>query len=304
MVPILNARVSAERVSIWNRAPGSGRPLRAVWLTNGSGLTLDGGSLSVIDANAFAGEGLVDPLKPGEKRLVSYGSDLGVLVDARLDDSSGRYTRVIAREGVVIAEQENRNRWVYRVRNEDSTPRTLVIEQPVRQGWTLSTEPAPAETTTTSARFRLPVPARNEATLTLSERRVTESRITIEQIDDRLIATFSQGGVPAEQLRRVLQPVLDARAQVAASERQLNDLTTQVTTIANDQARIRENIQALGTSRQERALVERYTRELTTQEDRLQELQTQVAAVSAERDARRVELSQLMQRLSFEVVVP
>src|SRR5688500_367990 len=126
MVPILNAKVSAERISLWNRTPGSGRPLRAVWLTNASGLTLDGGSLSVIEANAFAGEGLVDPLKPGEKRLVSYGSDLGVLVDSRLDDNSGRYTRVIVREGVVIAEQENRNRWVYRVRNEASTARTLI----------------------------------------------------------------------------------------------------------------------------------------------------------------------------------
>ena len=304
MVPILNARVAAERVSIWNRTPGSGRPLRAVWLTNASGLTLDGGSLSVIDANAFAGEGLVDPLKPGEKRLVSYGADLAVLVDSRLDETSGRYTRVVARDGVVVAEQENRNRWIYRVRNEDSTPRTLIVEHPVRQDWTLMPGPSPVETTTTSARFRLPVAARNEATLTLSERRVTESRVTIEQIDDKLIATFSQSGVPAEELRRVLQPVLDARAQVAATEHQLTDLTTQVTTIANDQARIRENIQALGTSRQERALIERYTRELTTQEDRLQELQTQVAQVSAERDARRVELSRLMQKLSFEVVAP
>jgi hypothetical protein len=304
MVPILNARVSAERISLWNRTPGSGRPLRAVWLTNGSGLTLDGGSLSVIEANAFAGEGLVDPLKPGEKRLVSYGSDLGMLVDSRLDDNSGRYTRVIAREGVVIAEQENRNRWVYRVRNEDSTARTLIIEHPIRQGWTLQSAPAPLETTTTSARFRLPVAARSEATLTLSERRVTESRIGIEKIDDRLIAAYSQSGVPAEELRRALQPLLDARAQLAAVERQLTDLTAQVTTIASDQSRIRENIQALGTSRQERALVERYTRELAAQEDRLQELQTQLARVSAERDARRGELSQLMEKLAFEVVVP
>jgi hypothetical protein len=304
MVPILNAKVSAERISLWNRTPGSGRPLRAVWLTNASGLTLDGGSLSVIEANAFAGEGLVDPLKPGEKRLVSYGSDLGVLVDSRLDDNSGRYTRVIAREGVVIAEQENRNRWVYRVRNEDSTARTLIIEHPIRQGWALQSAPAPLETTTTSARFRLPVAARGEATLTLSERRVTESRVGIDKIDDRLIATYTQSGVPAEQLRRALQPLLDARAQLAIVERQLTDLTTQVTTIASDQSRIRENIQALGTSRQERALVERYTRELDAQEDRLQELQTQLTRVSAERDARRGELSQLMETLSFEVVVP
>ncbi len=302
MVPIANARVNAERVSLWNRTSGSGRPLRAVWLTNTSGLTLDGGTLAVIDANAFAGEGLVDPLKPGEKRLVSYGTDLGVLVDSRLDEDSGRYTKVIARDGVVIAEQEGRNRWVYRVRNEDSTPRTLVVEHPVRQGWTLSAEPSPIETTATSARFRVPVGARSEATLALSERRVIESRISIEKIDDRVIATFTQGGV-ADALRRALQPVLDARTQLAAAERHVTDLTAQVNTIAGDQARIRENIQALGTSRQERSLRERYTRELATQEDRLVALQTEIAKATADRDQRRTELSALMQKLTFEVTV-
>ena len=303
MVPILNARVTAERVSIWNRTPGSGRPLRAVWLTNASGLTLDGGTLSVIDANAFAGEGLVDPLKPSEKRLVSYGADLGVMVDAREDESSGRYTRLIAREGVVIAEQEDRARWLYRVRNEDATPRTLVIEHPVRPGWTILPDPAPAETTTSTARFRLPVAPRSEATLRVSERRVFESRLAIGQLDDRVIASFSQRGVSEQELRRVLQPVIDARTQLAAVERQLSGLTTEVTTIASDQQRIRENIQALGTSKQERSLRDRYTRELATQEDRLMELQGQIEKVSAERERRQAELSRVTQQLAFDVTV-
>ena len=304
MVPILNARVTAERVSIWNRTPGSGRPLRAVWLTNASGLTLDGGTLSVIDANAFAGEGLVDPLKPAEKRLISYGTDLGVMVDARQDSSSGRYVRVIAREGVIISEAENRIRWVYRVRNEDAAPRTLVIEHPVRNGWTILPAPEAAEVTAAAVRYRLPVAGRNEAALTVTERLIIETRHTVDELNDRLIASFSQGGIPDAEVRRALQPVVDAREAVAALERQLSELATQVTTIANDQARIRDNVQALGSSRQERSLRERYTRELNAQEDQLRDLQAEMARLSTERDLRRAELSRLMQKLTFEVIVP
>ena len=74
-------------------------------------------------------------------------------------------------------------------------------------------------------------------------------------------------------------------------------------TIASDQQRIRENIQALGSARQERALRERYTRELNAQEDQLRELQAQIAKLSTERDLRRAELSRLMQKLTFEVNV-
>jgi hypothetical protein len=301
LVPILNARVKAERVSIWNRAPGSGRPLRAVWLTNTSDLTLDGGTLSVIDANAFAGEGLVDPLRPSERRLVSYGSDLGVMVDARLDDSSGRYTRVIARDGVVIAEEENRQRWVYRVRNEDSTPRMLIIEHPIRQGWALHTEPAPEEMTSGYARYKVPVAARGEATLQVNERRTGEVRYTIMQMDERMLAIFSQRGVPADEMKRALQPLADVQSQLVALNRQLEQLSEEVSTITDDQSRVRENLKALFTGRTDKALVERYTRDLAAQEDKLQQLRAQIMKITSERDAKQVEMNTLMRQLTFEV---
>jgi hypothetical protein len=304
LVPILNSPVDAERVSVWRGTPGNGRPLRAVWLTNATGLTLDGGSLSVIEANAFAGEGLVQPLKPGEKRLVSYGTDLAVMVDSRLDQSSGRFTRVTARDGVMIAQQEDRNQWVYRVRNEDSTARTIIVEHPVRQGWTLAASPAPTETTTTAARFRVAVAAKGEATLTVNERHVIDSRYSLDQVDERLITTITQRGILPEALRQALQPVLDKRAELAAADRELNDVNAQVTSIGQDQQRVRQNMQVLKGSSEEKALVKRYTTELNQQEDRLATLRKQLADTTARRDMRRTELSQLIQRLTFALDAP
>jgi hypothetical protein len=242
-------------------------------------------------------------LKPAEKRLISYGTDLSMIVDARQDEASGVFKRIAARDGVLIAEQEYRERWVYRVRNQDAVPRTLVIEHPVKQGWTMQPEVAPVETTVSTARFRVPVSARSEAALRISERTLTETRVTIDELDDEQIASFIARGVPEEEFRRALQPIIDARAEVASTERRVAGLTAQITTIASDQQRIRENIQALGSAKQERALRERYTRELNAQEDQLRELQAQIAKLSAERDLRQAELSRLMQKLTFEVTV-
>ena len=78
MVPIVNSPIGAEKVSIWNERSGAPRPARALWLTNSSGLTLDGGSFSVMEEQTFAGEGVFDPIRPGEKRLVSYALDLAL----------------------------------------------------------------------------------------------------------------------------------------------------------------------------------------------------------------------------------
>src|SRR5262249_5410036 len=78
LVPILQARIDAEKVSLW--APGNQRALRALWLTNSSGLTLDRGTFSIQEGETFAGEGLVDPIKPGEKRLISYAADPSIVI--------------------------------------------------------------------------------------------------------------------------------------------------------------------------------------------------------------------------------
>jgi hypothetical protein len=301
LVPILNAPVTADRVSLWRGAPGSGRPLRAVWLTNATGLTLDGGTFSVVDANAFAGEGLIDPLKPGEKRLLSYGADLAVVVDARQDDSSGRVTRVTAHDGIIVAYQEERARWIYRIRNEDTTPRTMVVEHPVRRGWSVGEEPRPVEQTASSARYTVPVESKKEATLTVTDRRAGETRYSIGDVDERLIVSFAERGVPAEALRTALQPVLEQRRVLSALDTRLTGLNEELSGIARDQERLRENMKALRGSSEEKALLQRYTRELNAQEDRLAELKAQLQKMSAERDAARAELSRRIQQLTFEI---
>jgi len=99
LVPILQARLDAEKVSVWN--PAENRALRALWLENTSGLTLDGGSFNVLEGDAFAGEGVMDPIKPGEKRLLSYAADLGLLVDAKQKDEQQRVMRVAITHGAM-----------------------------------------------------------------------------------------------------------------------------------------------------------------------------------------------------------
>ena len=65
MVPILQQELPAEHVTLWSEKEPT--PLRAVWLENKSKLTLDSGSFSIFESGEFAGEGLLDPIHPGEK---------------------------------------------------------------------------------------------------------------------------------------------------------------------------------------------------------------------------------------------
>ena len=88
MVPILQQELPAEHVTLWSEKDPT--PLRAVWLENKSKLTLDSGSFSIFESGEFAGEGLLDPIHPGEKRLLSYAADQAVRV--KVTDRDGKRT--------------------------------------------------------------------------------------------------------------------------------------------------------------------------------------------------------------------
>ncbi|MBI3281940.1 MAG: hypothetical protein HYZ57_19110, partial [Acidobacteria bacterium] len=126
--------VAAEKVSIWNDQAGVPRPQRALWITNSTGMTLDGGSFSVLEQETFAGEGVFDSIKPGEKRLTSYAVDLGLNASSKQTSSAQRVSRVRIAKGTITLENEVRETKTYTLRNEDSSPRTVIVEHPVRPG--------------------------------------------------------------------------------------------------------------------------------------------------------------------------
>jgi hypothetical protein len=301
LVPIVSAEVSADKVSVWNRASGSGRPLRAVWLTNGSGLTLDGGSITLIDGNAFAGEGLVDPLKPGERRLISYAADLGVLVKAQQEGAASRLVRVRARNGVITQDTEERASWTYRARNENAAETTLIVEHRVQPGWKLAEGQTPVESTADAQRFRIALPVAKETVLEVREVRQGDAVISVGDVDDTLMTRLARSGVSASALEGALRPVILKKNELAALEGRQQALRADRTTIAEDQQRLRENMKALRGSTEEKQLLQRYTRQLDEQETRLESLQQQATSLTGQIEKARQELAVLIASVTFEL---
>jgi hypothetical protein len=304
LVPIVNAAIDAEKVSLWNQRSGSGRPLRAVWLTNVTGLTLDGGSMTLIDDDAFAGEGLLASLKPNEKRLLSYASDLGVMVDMRRLPTDGRLAGVRARDGILITETEERATSIYRARNENGTPTALIIEHHMQPGWNLADGQTPVESTADAQRFRVTLPTGKETVFEVREVRHGEARLTIGNVDDGLVARLAKSGIPAATLERSLKPVIDKKAELSAIERRLSGLTSERNTITQDQQRLRENMKSLKGSNEEKQLLQRYTRQLDQQETRLEALHNDVARATAELEKERAEFTALIANITFEWTNP
>ncbi len=298
LVPILSGEVEAEKVSLWNAASGSARPLRAVWLTNATGLTLDGGSFSVTEGQAFAGEGLMDPLKAGERRLLSYAADLGVQIDAKGEPVPTRVLKVQVARGLVIHQTEERQRRVYTVRNDDTEPRVLVLEHPARAGWTVGGTVTPAETTSAWHRYRIPVAPKTTATFAVEDVRPGQTQYQVSSITDDQVAVLVRDRLITAEVEAALRRILAQKADVARLTTALTDRQAEITTIGRDQDRVRENLKALKGTAEERQLVQRYVRQLDDQENRLGVLRKEIQALTDERQKAQAELNRLIEALS------
>lgn len=304
LVPIVQVHIAAEKVSLWNNSLGSQRPLRALWLTNSSALTLDGGSFTVLEDEAFAGEGLTDPIKPGEKRLVSYAADLGVRVDAKSESRPQRVTRVRIWRGVMSMTREMQQSTAYTVRDDDTTPRTVLIEHPLRVGWKLAEgTPKPEETTSNVYRFRVSVKPKETSNLEVGESEPLDTRYEISNVtDDQITLFLNQKSINAE-VEAALRKIVEQKNRVAALDAEISRRNDEKQKIYEDQQRIRENLKALKGSPEERALTQRYTQQLADQETRLETLRKETQDFQTKRDQAQEELDTMIQSLSLDVAL-
>jgi Carboxypeptidase regulatory-like domain len=304
LVPILQEHVAVEKVSLWNSTMGTPRPLRALWLTNSSPLTLDGGSFSILEDEAFAGEGLTDSIKPGEKRLLSYAADLGVRAESTGNLDPQRVTHVRIAHGAMIQTNESRQETIYTIRDDDTTPRTILIEHPLRIGWTISSDgPKPDETTLTSYRFRVKVDPKSSATLTIRESSPIESRYALTNLTDDQIKLFLQQRSINSAVEAEFRKIVEQKGRVAALDAEISKRDDEKQKIYDDQQRLRENMKALKGSAEERALTQRYTQQLANQEGRLEAIERESVDLQAKHDEAQGVLDNMIESLTLDATI-
>jgi hypothetical protein len=298
LVPIINSHIKAEKVTLWSS--GSVRPLRALWITNSSGLTLDGGAFNVLEDNAFAGEGIIDPLKPDERRLVSYAVDQAVRIEHKDDLEARPITHIKIAKGVMVQTSEHRDHQRYTLRNTDRQARDVVIEHPVRAGWKLADGLKPEETSVSSYRFRVKVEPGKTAELKVDEVQPLLRRIALSNVTDDQIKLWFNDQIIKPELERALRQIIQQKNEIAGIDQQVKTKETEISGINLDQQRLRENMKALKGSAEEKALLQRYTHELNDQEDKLQAARSQMGDLAVMRAASQQQLDKMLQEITLD----
>jgi hypothetical protein len=293
MVPILQQELPVERVTLWSEREA--RPLRAIWLENTSKLTLDTGSFSIFESGTFAGEGLLDPIHPGEKRLLSYATDQAVKVHRDGLAQSRTLRHIALHQGVLVETNSMVAESKYTVANGGDEARTVVVEHTRQAGGELESETKPAETTATAYRFRVPVEAHGSAELKVRERTNLQQTVILNPDLDRTAYLIHVSKYTPE-LEEKLKPIIDATVALNDLKRKLAENAQRQKTLTDDEARMRENVTALKGN----DAAKRFVEELNRAEDDLGAARKEQAEVEHQRDAARAKLAELIAQASFD----
>jgi hypothetical protein len=297
MFPFLQQQIGARKLLIYSESYGE-HPMNAAEVTNSTGKTLDGGPITVFDAASYAGEALVNTLKAGDKRLISYAVDLGTRVTTQFDSSREVVREIHANRGTLTTRAAIDETKTYTIRNIDQKPKTLIIEQTQRPDYKLLGQ-KPSETTTNVYRFEVKLGAGGVEKFPVAEERVYDTTMAVSSLAPDVLLAWVQNKALSDAGRRQLQQIAGVKRQIADFDNQIRQLDANANTIVSDQNRVRQNIQSLNQVSGQQDQVQKYAHQLATQESELAGVRDQLSDLKKQKTAQETKLDTLIEALDF-----
>ncbi|MCE9669154.1 hypothetical protein LY474_15180 [Myxococcus stipitatus] len=300
LVPILHKPFEGRRVLLYNRETRAKNPMACIELKNTTGLTLEGGPVTVTEDERYVGEAMLDTMKPNDTRFVPYAVELGCVVSVEDKTKDGPGFRTVMRRGTLFVDFYVMRHTRYVVRNKSQRAQVLYVEHP-RMGWELVGDtPEPAETTDDFWRFKQTLAPEAQVEFEVSERgHANRTYAILDTGGPDEVAFFLSQRYVDENMARALRELIALREKVATLKRDEQKLDAERAQLFKDQERIRSNIESLKSGASQRELAERFVAKLNEQEDRLEAIGRELERLAKERQAVQDELNRRVETLSY-----
>ncbi len=300
LIPIVQTKMEGERVSIFREQEKTGeetdetnektdtpksRPMSGLLLKNITALTFENGSMTVLDRDAYAGEALMERLKPKEQRLISFALDLGTLVmnEQKEDREPARLVKAVS--GVFEIHYFRTDKKIYKIANQTERAKILYIEHPVRQDWILSdSSDKPDYVTARFYRFRVELKPFEKKEIVVAENQGMKDSYALTSLSPKDLEMFVFRRYIDEATRAKLAKLIESRMQINQINAKLKSFEDEEEKIADDQKRLRENIEALAKTPEAKSLIARYIAKANEQESRLEQIQKERQTLAAQKE--------------------
>lgn len=287
MVPIIDRKVSMNRVALYQRATHKLHPLATVRLANDEKTGLPPGILTLYErdeagAAQYVGDARLGVLPSGEKRLVSYALDLRTRIDQEVKHKQ-RIAKGKINRGVLELSIVDRQTTTYRIKAPAREDRRIMIEHRRQAGWKLvGGLEKTAEKTPTHYRIAKPFKAGAEGKIDAVLERTRLQSLRLIDLPLVTMVRYAKTGELSPGIRAAFKKMATLRRAIERTARKKRDLEASRKRIFQEQKRLRENMRRV---RQNTDLYRRYMTKLDSQETQLEKLGTRTD--QARNEARR-----------------
>jgi hypothetical protein len=302
LIPIIQTKMEGERVAIFRDEQtdasddededeteevrrANPRPMSGLLLKNITPMTFEGGSMTILDRDAYAGEALMERLKPKEQRLISFALDLGTLVriEKKEDREPAKLIKVV--DGTFQIHYFKTDKKIYRLSNQTDRAKTVYIEHPVREKWVLSENSAkPDYTTARFYRFRVELKPFENQEITVAENLGMMDKYSLSTLSPKDLDVFVTSRFIDNATRAKLAKLIDLRMRINQINAKLAAFEEEIESITKDQERFRENIEALAKTPEAKTLIARYIAKANEQESRLEQINSEKRNLLTEKE--------------------
>ena len=269
MLPIVNADVEGEKVSIYNPGVHAKHPLNGLRLTNTTKLHLMQGPITVLDEGVYAGDAKIADLPPGSQRLISYAMDLDTEVAPQSKGRPEQLLSVRLIKGTMIVTRKHQRAQEYTVKNSGRKAKKVLIEHPCDSTWTLVSPKEPAEKTRDLYRFAVEAAPGEPAELVVEEERTDSQQVALTNIDDGSIRIYLSAKVVSDEVKAALAEIVKRKHELEQVSTRRKQLEKEIEEIGKEQSRIRDNMARLDRNSE---LYNRYVKKFSDQEDQIERL--------------------------------
>jgi len=301
MVPFVDEDVGAERTWLYQPETNARHPLASIRLENDSGTAIPPGIITAFDRTNegrtnFVGDAQLPLTAEGDSKFVTFALD--AKTDIRRMDTGVRRTQLgKAVDGVMTVTTKSVRMINYEITPPAEEDRTVVIEESRQTGWKPAGEMESVSLTASHYRYQVEAPKGQTTTASLRLERTDTKSLRLTSLDPSRLYTTLQGLENADPaLKETISELSGVVSAINKAEQERNRLQREVSNIADDQERIRKNLETVG---QGSDIGRRYLDTLRSQEDRLEEIRKEMETLKAQIAANEKEATEIARTLTL-----
>jgi hypothetical protein len=248
MVPILSKQISGRRL-LYYKASFAPKAVNAFVLQNATELTLEAGPVTFFDGGTSLGEGILGhTLPPGSQEVIPYALDVSVDIIPQEKTRRDPHFKGRLVDGILTLTSVETITNTWKIINRGKESATLWLHQPKNTGYRLSKPEKPLKDVDNNYRFEVPLKAGETLDFVVEESRDVQETVHLAKSSEDQVRFYLAQRYLSAGAKAFMKDLSDFMGQKAALQRQITEWTQQAQRLTDEQARLRSNLQALGSN--------------------------------------------------------